>query len=68
MLGEGGWAFYSALTGLAFTVAFVLASAGFGRAKSLVDMAGLLQRTAVAVGFGWLTLLALHALRSSPGE
>jgi hypothetical protein len=28
-----------------------------------VDLAGLLQRVAVAVGFGWLTLLAVHLLR-----
>jgi hypothetical protein len=66
--GERGWAVYSALTGLVFTVAFFLASAGFGQAQSLVDLAGLFQRVAVAVGFAWLTLLALHTLRTSPGE
>jgi hypothetical protein len=66
--GERGWAVYSALTGLVFTVAFVRASAGFGQAEGLVDLAGLFQRVAVAVGFGWLTLLAIHTLRSSPGE
>ena len=62
--GERGWAVYSALTGLVFTVAFVLASAGFGQAGGIVDLAGLFQRVAVAAGFGWLTLLALHAMRS----
>lgn len=66
--GERGWAAYSALTGLVFVVAFVLSSAGFGQAGGLVDLAGLFQRVAVIVGFGWLTLLALHTLRSSPGE
>lgn len=63
--GERGWAVYSALTGLIFTGVFVLASAGFGQTEGQVDLAGLFQRVAVAVGFGWLTLLALHTLRSS---
>ena len=61
--GERGWAIYSAVTGVVFAVAFVLASAGFGQAEGLVDLAGLFQRVAVTVGFGWLTLLAVHFLR-----
>ncbi len=60
-----GWAVYSAVSGLVFVTTFVLASAGFGQAAGLVDLAGLLQRVAVAVGFGWLTLLAVHLLRAS---
>jgi hypothetical protein len=63
--GERGWALYSAASGLVFAVGFVLASAGFGQAEGLVDLAGLFQRVAVAVGFGWLTLLAVHLLSSS---
>ena len=66
--GERVWAVYSAVSGLVFVVAFVLASAGFGQAASLVDLAGLLQRVAVAVGFGWLTLLAVHSLRGLSSE
>ena len=65
--GDRGWAVYSALTGLVFSASFILASAGFGQAEDLVHLAGLFQRVAVAVGFGWLTLLAVHSLRSSPG-
>jgi hypothetical membrane protein len=60
-----GWATYSRVTGVVFLGAFILSSAGFGQAASLVDMAGLLQRVAVTVGFGWLTLLAVHLLRAS---
>lgn len=60
--GERGWAAYSAVTGVAFVVAFVLSSAGFGQADSLVGLAGLFQRAAVAAGFGWLALLAAHLL------
>ena len=66
--GERGWAVYSAISGLVFVIAFVLSSAGFGQAAGLVDLAGLLQRVAVAVGFGWLTLLAVHLLRGLSPE
>jgi hypothetical membrane protein len=64
--GERGWAAYSAFTGLVFVGAFVLSSAGFGRVEGLVNLAGLFQRVAVIVGFGWLTLLAVHLLRGTP--
>jgi len=66
--GERGWAVYSTISGLVFVIAFVLASVGFGQAAGLVDLAGLLQRVAVAVGFGWLTLLAVHLLRGLSPE
>ena len=37
--GEVEWAIYSAVTGVVFAVAFVLASAGFGQAEGLVELA-----------------------------
>ena len=64
--GERGWAIYSAVSGVVFAAAFVLSSAGFGQAEGLVDLAGLIQRFGVTVGFSWLTLLAVNFLRSSP--
>ena len=64
--GERGWATYSAVTGVVFLGAFILSSAGFGQAEGLVKLAGLFQRVAVGVGFGWLTLLAVRSLRSPP--
>jgi hypothetical membrane protein len=66
--GERGWAVYSAISGLVFVIAFVLTSAGFGQAAGLIDLAGLLQRVAVAVGFGWLTLLAVQLRRGPSPE
>jgi hypothetical protein len=66
--GERGWAVYSFFTGLAFTVAFVLAGAGFGQTEGLVDLAGLLQGLAVTIGFGWLTLLAVQIRMCSKTE
>ena len=64
--GERGWAIYSAASGVVFVGAFVLASAGFGQTEGLVNLAGLSQRAAVTVGFGWLTLLAIRFMRPSP--
>jgi hypothetical protein len=66
--GKRGWALYSAVSGVIFAVAFVLSSAGFAQLAGLVDLAGLLQRVAVAVGFCWLTLLAVHVLRGLSSE
>jgi hypothetical protein len=63
---ERGWAVYSAVTGVVLVGAFILFSAGFGQTEGLVDLAGLLQRVALIVGFGWLTLLAVRFLRSLP--
>ncbi len=48
----------------AHTVAFVLANIGFSQAESLVDFGGLFQRITLAVGWGWLTLLAVYLLRT----
>jgi hypothetical protein len=62
--GKRGWAIYSAVTGVVFMCAFVLSNVGFGQAEGLVNVAGLFQRVALIVGFGWLTLLAVRFLRS----
>jgi hypothetical protein len=64
--GKRGWAAYSGVTGVVLVSAFILSSAGFGQTEGLVDVAGLFQRVTLIVGFGWLTLLAVHFLRSPP--
>jgi hypothetical protein len=61
-----GWATYSVVTGVVFLGTFILFSTGFRQAEGLVDLAGLFQRVALIVGFGWLTLLAVRFLRSPP--
>jgi hypothetical protein len=58
-----GWAVYSLLSGLAFLVFFVLASAGFSQAAGLVDTAGLWQRLAVGIGWLWIAALAVRHSR-----
>lgn len=61
---EKGWAIYSAVSGSLVAIGFVLASVGFTQAEGYVGIAGLVQRVTVAVGFCWLTLLAIHVLKS----
>jgi hypothetical protein len=64
--GEPGLAVYSALTGVAFAVGIVLASAAFGQAPGLVDVGGLIQRLTIAAGWAWVTVVALDLLRERP--
>jgi hypothetical membrane protein len=55
-----GW--YSIATGLAFLLGFVLTAAGHQQVGDLADIAGLLQRITIVIGFAWLTVLALRLL------
>ena len=65
--GEAGWGWFSIGSGCAFFGAFVLTSIGFRHLAggALADAAGLLQRVTLVIGFAWLTLLAVHLLRSN---
>lgn len=63
-LGQLGWAAYSIATGVAFGTVWLLAGVGFSQTAGLVEVAGLLQRTAIAIGWAWLTLLAVRTLRA----
>jgi hypothetical protein len=62
--GQRGWAIYSTVSGLAFAVMFLLASAGFAQAAGQVDLAGLFQRITITIGWSWLTLLAIRLLNA----
>jgi hypothetical protein len=62
--GDVAWAVASATSGLAMLGAFGAASGGFSQHLALVNVAGLLQRVSVTAGFGWLTGLAVRALRT----
>jgi hypothetical protein len=64
--GQRGWAVYSAATGVLFLIGFFITSAGFSQAEGLVDIAGLLQRLTISIGWLWLTLLAIHLNRTDP--
>ena len=56
------WSVYSGLSGIAFAVGFVLASAGFSQASAFVGTAGLWQRLTVGIGWLWLALLAVRQI------
>ncbi len=64
--GRRGWATYSAGSSIAMLGTFGLASAAFAQTPALVRFGGLLQRIAVGSGFGWLTAVAVDALRRLP--
>ena len=64
--GERGWALYSAVSGVVFLAAFLLSSAAFNQSGGLTDLGGVFQRVAIVVGWGWLSLLAVHLRRARP--
>jgi len=53
--------------GVAFPVSFFLAFRAFGRTDGLGELGGLFERMAAVIGFGWLTMLAIHLLAASRG-
>jgi len=63
-LGNRGWAAYSALSGFAMLLTFVIAGLGFRQRPGFADYAGLFQRISIILGWTWITLLALHLLRA----
>jgi len=66
--GSIGWALFSAASGLLFVVGFVFTSMGFSQVQGFSDsgqlagIGGLLQRMTIALGWGWLTVTAIHLL------
>lgn len=63
--GQRGWAVYSAVTGVLIVIGFGLSGQAFSQAEGIAEIGGLLQRLTIVVGWGWLTLLALHVARRS---
>jgi len=59
---EHGWMTYSVLTGLAMLVTFVLAGIGFKQSPGLRDIAGVIQRLSLIIGWMWITLLSIRYL------
>jgi hypothetical protein len=62
--GHPVWAAYSSLSSVLVVSGVGLFGRGFGKAKGLVDVAGLIQRLTIVIGWGWLTMLAVHLLRT----
>jgi hypothetical protein len=66
--GNRRWATYSSGSAVMMLVFFGLASAAFNQVPVLVSIGGLFQRATVAIGFAWLTGLAIHTLHAMPTE
>ena len=64
------WAAYSAGSGVAMTVAFLLFGTALGQGSRLDGWGGAFQRMSIASGFGWVSALSLRILvtRSLCGE
>ncbi len=64
--GQRGWAAYSALSGSAMFAVFVVARVslrpGF---EAMAGLFGLFQRSALTIGWTWLTLLAVYLWKTS---
>jgi hypothetical membrane protein len=58
--GKRGWAIYSTATGALVMIGLFLSGQAFAQVEGLVEIGGLLQRLTIAIGWGWLTLLAIH--------
>jgi hypothetical protein len=57
---KSGWAWYSILSGLGMFGFFVLAALGFKQTPGFEDYAGLLQRLAIVLGWGWIFGISLR--------
>jgi hypothetical protein len=62
---DRGWAIYSAVTGLALALGFVLLLIAFNGTGAPSPEAGLIQRVWIVLGWGWIALLAVSMVRSS---
>jgi hypothetical membrane protein len=63
---DTGWALYSVITGIVMFSTFILTGFAFRRFFGLGEVAGLIQRVCVIVGFSWIALVSLHL--SKPGN
>ncbi|MEU5977557.1 DUF998 domain-containing protein [Streptomyces sp. NPDC047315] len=63
-VGERGWAVGSAAAAAVTAAAFLYSGWAFARTDAAGRRAGLAQRASITTGYGWLTLLSLHALRT----
>jgi len=66
--GDIKWATYSLISGIGMLGAFILAAIGFKQIAGFVEVAGLFQRLCLIIGFGWLSMLALHFIKTGEPE
>jgi Protein of unknown function (DUF998) len=66
--GARGWTRGLTICGVALATGFAVILVAFNTDVWLADIAGLTQRLWVAIGFGVLSLVALHLLRGLPNQ
>ncbi|MDX1435570.1 MAG: DUF998 domain-containing protein [Anaerolineales bacterium] len=66
--GHSTWATYSRASAWGFLAAFVVTTVAFLGVGGLDDMAGLLQRFTLVIGWAWVTLLAYHLQKIAPRD
>lgn len=66
-VGARGWARCATICGVVLAAGFIVILVAFNTDSRLADVAGLIQRLWVAIGFGVVSLIALH-LRVYPSE
>jgi hypothetical protein len=66
MKGEKRWARYSAFTGFAVIIAFILAAIGFKQVVGFVNVAGVFQRLTLIIGFAWIAMLPAYFIKTRP--
>jgi hypothetical protein len=62
--GKYGWANYSVFTAIKMLVTFVLAGIGFKQLAGFENIAGVLQRLSICIGWIWMMLLAIHYMKN----
>lgn len=63
------WARYSRISGWSFLLGFVVTTIAFLQVGPLENIAGLLQRITITIGWAWVTLVAFHFFREiGPSE
>jgi hypothetical membrane protein len=60
-----GWANYSVFTAIKMLVTFVLAGIGFKQLAGFEDIAGVLQRLSICIGWIWMMLLAIYYMKNA---
>ncbi|MGO9410605.1 MAG: DUF998 domain-containing protein [Spirochaetia bacterium] len=63
--GRRGWMVYSILAGIGMLAFFVLAGIGIKQTPGFVEVVGVYQRLSIAIGFTWITAIAVYLSKAT---
>lgn len=63
-----GWSIYSVVSGSGMLLFLLLSVSGLDHLRVIAAYDGMLERMAIIIGLGWLSLLAVRLLRSAPAH